>query len=69
MSLQYLKISSIEQLLQNIDEPEARILCGGTDLLVKVRSKLIQPRLLLDISEVEELHGIRERDAEIEIGA
>ncbi len=69
MNLQYLKISSIEQLLQNIDEPEAQILCGGTDLLVKMRSKLIQPRLLLDISEVEELRGIREGNGEIEIGA
>lgn len=69
MSLQYLKVSSIEQLLQNIDEPEARILCGGTDLLVKMRSKLIQPRLLLDISEVEELRGIRVGNGEIEIGA
>ena len=69
MSLQYLKVSSIEQLLQNIDEPEAQILCGGTDLLVKMRSKLIQPSLLLDISEVEDLRGIREGNGEIEIGA
>jgi CO/xanthine dehydrogenase FAD-binding subunit len=69
VSLQYLKVSSIEQLLQKIDEPEARILCGGTDLLVKMRSKLIRPRLLLDISEIEELRGIREGNGEIEIGA
>lgn len=69
MSLQYLRVSSIKQLLQNIDEPEAQILCGGTDLLVKMRSKLIQPRFLLDISEVEELRGIREGNGEIEIGA
>jgi xanthine dehydrogenase FAD-binding subunit len=69
VSLQYLRVSSIKQLLQNIDEPEAQILCGGTDLLVKMRSKLIQPRFLLDISEVEELRGIREGNGEIEIGA
>jgi len=45
------------------------ILCGGTDLLVKMRSGLVSPKLLLDISELASLREIRKADGRIEIGA
>ncbi|MCD5416483.1 xanthine dehydrogenase family protein subunit M [Candidatus Bipolaricaulota bacterium] len=67
--LQHLKIGSIEDLLQQIGEPGARIICGGTDLLVKMRSGAISPERLLDISEIDALRAIEEKDGRIEIGA
>jgi xanthine dehydrogenase FAD-binding subunit len=69
VSLQYLKVSSIEEILRHIDEPGSRILCGGTDLLVKMRSGLISPQRLLDISEVEALRTIEEEGEWVTIGA
>jgi len=45
------------------------ILCGGTDLLVKMRSGLVSPKLLLDISDLAPLHEIRKTGGRIEIGA
>jgi carbon-monoxide dehydrogenase medium subunit len=38
---------------------EAKILAGGTDLLVLIKEKLLAPRLLIDISDLPELRGIR----------
>lgn len=67
--LQYRKIDSVEELLQQIGDPGARIICGGTDLFVKMRSGSINPELLLDISEIDALRTIREQDGRIEIGA
>ncbi len=69
MSLQYLKVNSTEELLAHLDQPGAMILCGGTDLLVKMRSGLVSPKLLLDVSELDSLREIQKMDGRIEIGA
>jgi aerobic carbon-monoxide dehydrogenase medium subunit len=37
---------------------DAKILAGGTDLLVLIKEKLLAPRLLIDISDLPELRGI-----------
>lgn len=37
---------------------DAKILAGGTDLLVLMKEKLLSPRLLIDISDLAELQGI-----------
>ena len=37
---------------------DARILAGGTDLMVLIKEKLLAPRLLIDISDLHELKGI-----------
>lgn len=65
----YVKIETIPELLERIGEPGARILCGGTDLVVKMRSGALNPKLLLDISDTEALRGIEEKDDRVTIGA
>lgn len=37
---------------------DAKILAGGTDLMVLIKEKLLAPRLLIDISDLYELKGI-----------
>ncbi len=65
----YVKIKEVSELLAHIEEPGARILCGGTDLVVKMRSGTIDPQVLLDISDTQALRGIRKVDGRIEIRA
>jgi len=65
----YVKIRTVPELLEHIEEPGARILCGGTDLVVKMRSGAIDPQVLLDISDTQELRGIEEKDGQVVIGA
>lgn len=50
------------------ENPEARALAGGTDLLVDLRERRQTPRLLVDISELEGLRGISARDGTVSIG-
>ncbi len=38
----------------------ARILAGGTDLLVQMRSGLVRPGLIVDIKKIAELNGVAE---------
>ena len=69
MSRQYLRVNSIEELLAHLNDPGAMILCGGTDLVVKMRNGLISPQILLDISELAALRDIRVVADGIQIGA
>jgi carbon-monoxide dehydrogenase medium subunit len=48
---------------------EARILAGGTDLLVKIKQRLTEPRHLISLRNLEELRGIREVEGGLLIGA
>lgn len=45
------------------------ILAGGTDLLPSMRQKLFEPHYVLDLSQINELSGIRETEEGVEIGA
>src|SRR5215475_5972791 len=47
----------------------AKILSGGTDLLVQLRSGRAKPDLIVDIKKIPEMSGIRDRDGGFAIGA
>ena len=67
--MRYQRVADERELLEGLSRPGAAILCGGTDLLIKMRAGMIQPELLLDITQVESLHGIRVEGSNLEIGA
>jgi len=48
---------------------DARVLAGGTDLLVQLRTDLIEPALLVDIKHIPELRQITEEGSGFRIGA
>ena len=50
-------------------EPTAAIYAGGTDLLVKLRSGLLDARSLICLERMEAFQGVRESGEEIFIGA
>src|SRR5262252_3029762 len=47
----------------------AKILSGGTDLLVQLRSGRAKPDLIVDIKRIPDMAGIRDRSGGFEIGA
>jgi carbon-monoxide dehydrogenase medium subunit len=48
---------------------DARVLAGGTDLLVQLRTDLIEPALLVDIKRIPELRQVTEEGGGFRIGA
>ena len=47
----------------------AKVLSGGTDLLVQLRSGRAKPDLIVDIKKIPDMSGIHERDGAFVIGA
>ena len=67
--MRYQRVANEAELLEVLSQSGATILCGGTDLLIKMRAGMIQPEHLIDISRVESLRGIRVEGSNLEIGA
>jgi len=67
----YLNPESTEQILQCLSEhkDDARILAGGLSLMAMMNYRLVQPKVVVDISRLEELAYIRESASTVEIGA
>ena len=47
----------------------SRVLAGGTDLLVQLRSGMIEPELIVDIKKIPEARSIRKEDGKFRVGA
>jgi carbon-monoxide dehydrogenase medium subunit len=69
--MRYEAPSSLDQAVALLAaEPgEARVLAGGTDLLVQLRTDLIEPVLLVDIKRIPELRQVTEEGSGFRIGA
>jgi carbon-monoxide dehydrogenase medium subunit len=69
--LSYVAPSTVEEavsILASASGP-AKVLSGGTDLLVQLRSGRAKPDLIVDIKRIPGISGIRERDGAFVIGA
>jgi carbon-monoxide dehydrogenase medium subunit len=67
----YLKPSTLQEALcfLNGNESDKKVISGGTDIMVQLRNNKIDPEIIIDISEIENLKGIHSRDGFITIGA
>lgn len=67
---EYRRASSLVQATALLTEnPDARALAGGTDLIVDLRERQRGPRLLVDIGELPELRGLVGDGGPVRIGA
>jgi carbon-monoxide dehydrogenase medium subunit len=69
-SFQYLKPTTMKQALDALDEyrDQARLIAGGTDLMVQWKKRAINPKALISLRNIPELHFI-ENNGDLVIGA
>ena len=65
----FLRASSVEEAGQLLHDRGGKVIAGGTDLLPRLQRGADYGDTLLDISALDELRFIRERENRIEIGA
>ena len=66
-----IKAEGLEEVLDLLHQhrAEAKLIAGGTDIIIQLRNGKIKPKVLIDISGIQELRYIKEKDGLIEIGA
>jgi CO/xanthine dehydrogenase FAD-binding subunit len=68
----YAKPTTIAEAVSLLDAhgSEARILAGGTDLIIKLRAGTLRPAIVVDLKRIDELRPcIREADGKVSISA
>ncbi len=67
----YFSPSSIEEAVELLRRygGEAKVLAGGTDLLVRMKQGVVRPKYLINIKGIKELNFIEDRGDHVAIGA
>ena len=58
-----------EAVALRADEPDARYIAGGTDIVPNIRRGIVAPPVLIDLGGIEELRSIKAQDGGLRIGA
>jgi len=71
LQFDYVRAQTLKQALEALDahDGEARIMAGGTDLLVNMKQHAAMPKVLIDIQSIPEVSGIAEHGGFLSIGA
>ena len=67
----FITATSVDQVLEALAQHgrDARIINGGTDLLIEIERKVRSPKVAIDVSRVPELDTIRFEDGTFHLGA
>ncbi len=70
-SFDYWAASSLSEALDELDRhgADARVIAGGTDLVLNMKKKNIQPRRVISLHNLHELDFVQPDDSRVRIGA
>lgn len=69
---EYARPETVAEAVALLEEygPDARLLAGGTDLVIELRNRWVEPKLVIDLKRIPELNpAITERDGHLAISA
>jgi CO/xanthine dehydrogenase FAD-binding subunit len=67
---EYMEPESIQEASSILlDDPKAKILAGGTDLLVNMKHRVVVPSVIVNIKRISHLDLIEKKNGAIRIGA
>jgi len=67
----YIAPKTVEEAIELLSKygEEAKVLAGGTDLLVRMKQGVLRPKYLISINKIKELNYIEDRGDHVAIGA
>ena len=70
-SIRYEAPSTVEAAVALLADADGKAmpLAGGTDLIVQMRSRMISPKIVVDLKHIPELLAVEERDGGFRVGA
>jgi xanthine dehydrogenase YagS FAD-binding subunit len=68
-NFQHVNAPDIETAVALLQEPGAKAMAGGTDLLTELKERIKTPETLVNLKTIPELNSIREENGELRFGA
>jgi CO/xanthine dehydrogenase FAD-binding subunit len=67
----YLQPKNVEEAIEMLADhaDQAAVMAGGTDLIVRMKQRLVQPAFLISLKNLHDLNYIRQENSFIVIGA
>ncbi|MFL7813455.1 MAG: FAD binding domain-containing protein [Anaerolineales bacterium] len=65
----YYRPKTVHELKENLSQPGAVVLAGGTDIIPKMRQRKFTPTILVDTSGIPDLEFIEDQGEQVVIGA
>jgi carbon-monoxide dehydrogenase medium subunit len=70
VEFQYHQPETVEEAVKLLGaHPDAKPIAGGTDLIPKMKQRLLEPGHLVNVKRIKELTALEDRDGEVYIGA
>jgi len=62
---------SLADALKQLDQtgPEARLIAGGTDLVLNLKKKTAQPKVIISLQSLKDLEYVKKKNGVIRIGS
>lgn len=68
-NFRHINASDVERAISLLQEPGAKVLAGGTDLLTELKERITTPETLINLKTISDLRYIRKENGELRIGA
>ena len=65
----YVRAGSIDEAVSLLAQEDAKLLAGGHSLVPLLKQRLAQPSILVDISRIDDLKGIRSENGRVRVGS
>lgn len=66
--VEYVRVSSLDEAIDALAEPDAKALAGGQSLISVMKLRVVRPSLLVDIGRLD-LSGVETRNGALHLGA
>ncbi|MCD8141195.1 MAG: FAD binding domain-containing protein [Planctomycetaceae bacterium] len=68
-AIDYVRPATVDEAVAMLAKEGTAIVAGGTDLMIDIRAGWFKGNCLVDVKHIPEMHGIREENGAIAIGA
>jgi carbon-monoxide dehydrogenase medium subunit len=68
---EYISPTTLDEALKLLEQHQnsVKLLAGGTDLIIELRQRLIEPKVIIDLKKIPDLCILKKTDDGLEIGA
>lgn len=65
----YKRPAALSEAISQLSEPGSILMAGGSDVMPQLKHRLVEPKLMIDLAKIPELHVLEQQEDGIHIGS